>query len=549
VTAWKLSLIPALTLLPAAAPAQTQDARPEPSQGVAIVLDGREVARVYSRSGTSTAEDRALLIRNRLLGLAGESSFAPDSVQARESAGSAEIFAGERFLMAVTDEDAAAARRPKAELARLYAANIRDGVAAAKERRGARKLLLASVQALGVTAVGILLILLLRWGARRARGWIRTLRAREKLAVRFQSTVLIGASEVAAVLQSAVTVAFWLLIFVLLQIYIPVVLSFFPGTEALAARLSEILLAPVRTVWSALAEYLPNLVMLVVGVILTRYAIRISDFAFEEIHQGRWQFEGFHTEWAEPTARIGRILIVALAAVVLFPYLPGSKSPAFQGVSLFFGLLISLGSTSAVANGVAGTILVYMRPFQVGDRVKIADTVGDVVERSLLITRIRTVKNVVITIPNSSVLGAHIVNYSASAKDPGLILHTQITIGYDAPWRKVHELLIAAALDSTGVLPEPKPFVHQLALNDFYVTYEINAFIREANRLEAISAALHAKIQDKFNEGGVEIMSPHYAQLRDGNRTTIPDAYLPAGYKPGGIRVTRAGSDSGEAIG
>ena len=183
-----------------------------------------------------------------------------------------------------------------------------------------------------------------------------------------------------------------------------------------------------------------------------------------------------------------------------------------------------------------------MRPFQDGDRVKIADTVGDVVGRTLLVTRIRTIKNVDITIPNSMVLSSHLINFSSVAREHGLILHTSITIGYDAPWKTVHALMIAAAKATTHILEKPEPFVLQTSLDDFYVTYEINAYTDQANKQATIYAELHQNIQDKFNEGGVEIMSPHYANIRDGNQVTIPEQYLPKSYRAPGIRIEGLGN-------
>jgi small-conductance mechanosensitive channel len=232
-----------------------------------------------------------------------------------------------------------------------------------------------------------------------------------------------------------------------------------------------------------------------------------------------------------------RFIILAFAFTVAFPYIPGSRSEAFKGVSIFLGILFSLGSTSAIANVVAGLSITYMRAYKIGDRVRIGDTVGDVIDRSLLVTHILTVKNEDVTVPNSMVLNAHIVNYSARAKEEGLILHTSVTIGYDVPWRTVHELLVEAARKTPDLLAEPKPFVLQTALNDFYVTYELNAHTDKPREMVNSYSALHRNIQDSFNEAGVEIMSPHYAQLRDGNRTAIPDAYLPTDYAPRSIRV------------
>ena len=227
-------------------------------------------------------------------------------------------------------------------------------------------------------------------------------------------------------------------------------------------------------------------------------------------------------EWAEPTYKIVRFLLLAATTIIIFPYLPGSSSPAFKGISIFLGVLFSLGSTSAVANIVAGIILTYMRAFRLGDRVQIADTVGDVIEISLLVTRIRTIKNVEITIANSMVLSSHFVNFSGSLHEDGLILHTTVTIGYDTPWRQVHELLISAAQATDGIVDHPKPFVLQTALDDFYAHYQINAYTRRASEMSSIYSRMHQNIQDKFYEAGVEIMSPHYSTLRDGNRIAGP---------------------------
>lgn len=186
---------------------------------------------------------------------------------------------------------------------------------------------------------------------------------------------------------------------------------------------------------------------------------------------------------------------------------------------------------------VSGVVITYMRPFRIGDRVKIADTTGDVVEKTLLVTRIRTTKNVDITIPNAMVLGSHIINFSSSANEKGLILHTTVTIGYDVPWNKVHELLISASNETEHILKEPKPFVLQTSLDDFYVSYELNAYTNEPGKMARIYSQLHSKIQDKFNEAGVEIMSPHYGAMRDGNQTTIPENYLPKTYEPPAFKI------------
>jgi small-conductance mechanosensitive channel len=279
--------------------------------------------------------------------------------------------------------------------------------------------------------------------------------------------------------------------------------------------------------------YIPNVFFIVAICVITRYLLKVVRFFFSEIERGNLKFEGFFKEWADPTYKLIRLVIIAFGFVMAFPYLPGSHSPAFQGVSVFLGLLLSLGSSSSIANIVAGVVLTYMRPFKIGDRVKIADTMGDVLEKTLLVTRIRSIKHVEITIPNSMVLGSHIVNYSSAAHSEGLVLNTTITIGYDAPWRKVHELLLEAAKRTTKIDHDQRAFVLQTALNDFYVSYELNAVTRLPNSMASIYSDLHQNIQDCFNEAGLEIMSPHYGALRDGNTIAIPPEYA------GGISPTR----------
>jgi small-conductance mechanosensitive channel len=305
---------------------------------------------------------------------------------------------------------------------------------------------------------------------------------------------------------------------------------------------------PIRASVSAFIAYLPNLLFVVVigGIIYA--AIRLVGKCFQLIGQGRLVFANFPAEWADPTNKIVRVLLLALGAVAAFPYLPASDSPAFAGVTVFLGVLVSLASSSALSNMIAGIVLTYTGAFRVGDRVKLGDAFGDIIEMALLATHIRTIKNEHITIPNSIVLGGPVVNYSRTASTPGLILHSSVTIGYDAPWRQVHELLAGAALATPGVVHEPPPFVWQTALNDFYVTYEINAYTAAPRDMIDTYAALHANIQDAFAAAGVEIMSPHYTSLRDGNTIAIPEPFRPAAYRAPAFRVAPAEAPAPVAV-
>ncbi len=326
-------------------------------------------------------------------------------------------------------------------------------------------------------------------------------------------------------------------IFISTYLFVAFVFSNFEYTSGWTNKLLSYILDPAKKVFDEFVNYLPNIFTIAVIIVFIHYINKILKFIFDEIGKKAITFAGFLPEWAEPTYKIIRFLFIIFGAIVIFPYLPGSESPVFQGFSVFLGILFSLGSSSAISNIVAGVVITYMNPFKLGDRVKIAETTGDIIEKSLLVTRIKTTKNVNITIPNSMILGSHIINYSTSV-NKGLILHTTVTIGYDVPWEQVHKLLIDAAINTSDILADPIPFVLQTSLEDFYVSYEINAYTQKPNLMAKIYSDLHKNIQDKFNEAGVEIMSPHYSAVRDGNKTTIPDDYLPKDYKMPGFNIT-----------
>jgi small-conductance mechanosensitive channel len=356
-------------------------------------------------------------------------------------------------------------------------------------------------------------------------------------AVRVKTVEILSEDRIVELLRGAIKFIHFVVLLALVYLYITVLFSFFEFTRTWAGTLIGYTLKPLGNILLSFINYLPNLFFILVLVFVTRFVIKFIKVFFAEVEKGTITLPGFYLEWAKPTYEIVRFLIIAFAAVVIFPYLPGSSSDAFRGISIFLGVLFSLGSVSAIANIVAGVVLTYMRPFKIGDRVKIADTMGDVIEKRLLVTRVRTIKNVDVTIPNSMVLGSHIINFSSSAQERGLILHTGVTIGYDAPWRKVHELLIAAAEATEHILKEPKPFILQNSLDNSYVSYELNAYTDQPNIMTIIYSELHQNIQDKFNEAGVEIMSPQYSAVRDGNQVTIPENYLPKSYQAPAFRI------------
>ena len=294
-------------------------------------------------------------------------------------------------------------------------------------------------------------------------------------------------------------------------------------TLKLAARIITLIIAALEYIWSGFVGYLPNLITIIVIVFVARYVIRIIGLVFEGIRSRRIYLENFYPEWAETSFSLIKLMIYVLTAVIVFPYLPGSSSPAFQGISIFVGVLVSLGSTTAVSNVIAGVVLTYTRAFAVGDQVEVGGNRGRVVERSTFVTRIQTLKNVIVSIPNSIVLNNNIINYSKNMGQSGLLVHSTITIGYDVPWQTVNELLIAAARKTGNIVSHPDPFVLQTSLDDNYVSYEINGWTRKPEELPKIYSNLHANILDEFHGHKVEITSPAFRANRDANASTIPD--------------------------
>lgn len=340
--------------------------------------------------------------------------------------------------------------------------------------------------------------------------------------VKFQNLELLTPNRLANLLVSLSHYGRIAILILILSFGVTLVFSVFPVTEDLAQILITEFFEIMSRFWDKILIFLPNLFTLFFIAVLTRIALKVLRFFHEGLQQGRVRFQGIHPELVEPTYQLLRFLVVALALVAAFPYIPGSSSPVFRGLSIFVGFLISLGSTSLVTNIVSGIVLTYSRGLRIGDRVQIGDTIGDVVDRTSLVTRVRTIKNVVITIPNVIVMQNEIVNFSAEAREDGLILHTSVTIGYDSPWRQVHQLLVDSALDTEYILNNPEPYVLKTSLDDHYVTYELNAFTANPTEMDDIYSELHQNILDNFNKANVEIMSPTYFAFRDGQSSTIP---------------------------
>jgi small-conductance mechanosensitive channel len=358
-------------------------------------------------------------------------------------------------------------------------------------------------------------------------------------AVRFQRLVFLSNHQIDQIIDFTIRCFRIVTYLIIFYFYVQVLLSAFPATAPIAERLINAFWGAISSVWKGFLGYLPNLITILVFLFIAYGAVRFSRFIFKAIDRGTITIPGFYREWAQPTSSIATFLICAFAVVLIFPLLPAADSPSFQGISIFIGALLTLGSSTAISNIISGYISIYTRAFQEGDRIEVNGITGDVIDKTILSTQILTPDNEVVTIPNSSIISSNITNYAASYRNlkKPLILKTTVTLGYDIPWRKIYEVLIDAALSTEGVLSDPQPFVWQTSLNDYYPSYCLRAYTMEPNRMGAIYSQLHENIQDKCNEAGIEILSPFYAAVRDGNTTTIPENYLPESYHAPGFRV------------
>ncbi len=435
-------------------------------------------------------------------------------------------------LIDIFDEDALAEGRTREELAAQYSQKLSTAIEKYRRDRSLRWIITDTAFTFIATLVLIAILYLLNRLYRKADTTIRAWVESEKASIQIQSLELLRAERVETILTGAMKILRLFLFLVFFYAYIHSVLSFFPWTRAFADRLSGYVLTPLRTIGLATLSQIPNLIFLTIIVLIAVCVLKLMRFFFKEIERGTMRFKGFYAEWAEPTYRICRMLVIAFAAVMAFPHIPGSASPAFKGVSIFVGVLFSLGSTSAIANIIAGYMLTYRRVFKVGDRVQIGDVIGDVVETRLPVTQLRTVKNEEVIVPNSTIINRHVINYSSLAQKQGLILHTTVTIGYDVPWRQVHALLLTAAERTQGLLREPAPFVLQTSLNDFHITYELNAYTDVPQTMAQVYSELHKSIQDVFNEYDVQIMSPAYEADPDRPKTVAKDKWYAPPAKP-----------------
>lgn len=506
-------------------------------QGFPVDPFGKPIFYVRTKIGPYPAEDRAQRISDIIQKIAVDPFYSPDSLKIRYDEGDVDVVYGDQVVTAVTHIDAKAENKP----ADLIAMERHKAIIAAISEQIQLTSEAGIVKSIIFSGIILLMLIVFIFLVNKLHGFIDRkileIRAGPLTRIRIRDYQVVTEQRQVQFLHVLNVIFRYLFIILLFVTALWLTSYLLPWTKVYSLIFLEFILKPVRNFLNAVWFFIPNLLTIIVIVYITRLVLRLFSFFRREIESGEFRLKGFYPEWALPVFNIIRFLVWVFALILIYPYLPGSDSKVFQGVSVLVGLLFSITSASILGNLVAGFALTFTRAFQIGDRIKVGDNVGDVVEKTMAVTKIRTIKNEIITIPNSKISLSEVVNYSTLAGESGLILHTTVTIGYDAPWKQVHQLLIAAAKATEEIMTEPEPFILQTSLDDFYVSYQINAYTRDASKMAVTLSELHRNIQESFNNSGVEIMSPHYRALRDGNRIAIPEDHIPREYSQPGFGV------------
>ncbi len=395
--------------------------------------------------------------------------------------------------------------------AEAAAANLRLAVAENREAGSVRYLL----SALGLAAVATLAYLLLLRGVGYVRGKLLNrlpdVMSRHSGRLKVGQTPLLGSRYLYYLVGRLIWLVYWLLVFLFSYQWLSFVLSRFPYTRPWGESLNVHLINLARYLINGMLDALPGLAVALCILIIARAISGFSRHVLQRMARPgnlRWLTE----ETLQPTTRLTSLAIWLFAIVMAYPYLPGSGTEAFKGLSVLVGLMISLGASSVIGQAASGLILTYSRTLRVGEFVRIGDNEGTVTEVGVFNTTIRTGLGEVLTLPNSMITGSVTRNYSRIVQGQGYVVDTVVTIGYDTPWRQVEAMLIEAARRTDGILQTPAPQVFQTALSDFYPEYRLvaQAIPSEPRPRALLLSVLHANIQDVFNEYGVQIMSPHY---------------------------------------
>ena len=539
-------LLLALAGAPALAAQDTTAAPANPSAGTlagsasadtAALVIGNEAVLVFrSKVGLIVPEQRLEMARERI-GLAARPG--PDSVQVfTDSLGAMILLNGAPVFIVTPGDLPPGLTMAPAAYASEVASRLRTGLDAAEEARSVRSLAIGVASATAAT----LLLLFGLWLIARGRAWLVE-QASEKLPdLKVSGVELLSAVGLRRVVLLTLQLAAWIIGLLLTYTWVTFSLTRFAYTRPWGMVFGRFLATTAERMGLAVLHSIPGLITVALIMFLARALLAVLGSFFDTVARQQIKILGIHPDTVPATRRIVNAVVWMFAIASAYPFLPGASSESFKGISVLAGVLVTFGSAGIVGQAMSGLLLMYARGFKPGDFVRVGTTEGTVMELGLLSTRIRTVANEFILVPNSTVISGSITDYSAAGREGHrLYVTASVTIGYDAAWQRIHQLLLDAGAKLTGALKTPAPFVLQRALNDFYVHYEVFVPIdsEQASGLPRLRSELHTLIQDTFWAAGQEITSPHFYALRDGNAVTIP----PGAHPPASGRSFRVAVD------
>lgn len=496
------------------------------THGSPVLVDGDTLFFLFAKKGGLSASQRAQQAGEAIERVGKKINLALNRVYIEHTDIFSDIMYDTEVLISFTDADALWEGIARDTLVSARKQMVVDKLQEMREQYGLWRMLKRVLYCLLVLLAQYVLYRLTCWAFAKLSKKIVTLKETTLRPITLQAYELLNTDRQVALLLFANKIVRLAVLLLQLLIFLPIIFSIFPSTEGLALKLLGYFLVPIKNIVYGVIDYIPNLISIIVIWYATKSLVRLARYVALEIEREHLKLTNFYPEWAMPTFNIVRFLLYAFMVAMIYNYLPGSDSGVFQGISVFVGLIISLGSSTLIANLMAGLVITFMRPFRVGDRIRLNDTMGDIIEKTALVTRVKTPKNEIVTVPNSFVMSSLTTNYSSSAQEYGLIIHTDVTFGYEVPWQQVHQTLIHAALDTPHIEAQPSPFVLQTKLDDWYVVYQINAYTRRPEHMAQIYSHLHQRIQDLAHEAGIEIMSPHFMGVRQADQVFMPEEYF-----------------------
>lgn len=482
-------------------------------RGQPIVFEKDTLYYIYTSYGPYDADVRVKNTQDRLNELYDDPFFIPDSVKVKPQGDYLGVVYKEKQIPSVSIVDALWENTTQPALANKYASTIKNTIVKYKEQNSLKNILIRLSELCLVLFIAFILVWGINWLFRFLRRLAVSSQGRFVSGIKVKNYELIKKRSMVKVMLKVLAVLRIVFLLFLLMTIIPLIFDIFPSTQYLSRIIIKWISEPIKNMGIAIFNYLPHLFNIIIIVILTRYVLKVLRFFSLEIERGILKIHGFHPEWAHTTYVLIRMMLWVLALVIMFPHLPGSDSDAFKGISVFLGVLISLGSSSAISNAIAGVVISYMRPFQVGDWIKSGDIIGIVIEKNALVTRLKTINNEDITIPNSSILSGATMNFTSIGKEKGLALNVHVKVRYDYSDNLVEELLIEAALITNGISPHPHPYIFQLSLDERNALYELNAYTFHPENMYFIKSDLVKNIQSTFRQANVEIFSTQYVEI------------------------------------